>query len=63
MNIKNVYHTITGKLQDWLNTLIQMLPNIAVAIVVLILFYIAAKLIKKFTSKVLNKFSSITSLL
>ncbi len=57
MNVKNVYNSVVGKLQDWLNTLIQMLPNIAVAVVVLVLFYIAARIIKKFTSKVLNKFS------
>ena len=57
MNVKNVYNSVVGKLQDWLNTLIQMLPNIAVAIVVLLLFYIIARIIKRFTSKVLNKFS------
>jgi len=57
MNVKNVYNSVVGKLQDWLNTLIQMLPNIAVAVVVLLLFYIIARIIKRFTSKVLNKFS------
>ena len=57
MNVKNVYHTVMDKVQEWLNTLIQMLPNIAVAIIVIVIFYLIAKLIKNFTSRVLNRFS------
>ncbi len=58
MNVRNVYHTVTDKIQEWINTLIQMLPNIAVAIIVIVIFYLIAKLIKNFTSKVLNRFSN-----
>jgi len=57
MNVKNVYHTVTDKLQEWINTLIQMLPNIAVAVLVIIAFYLLARLVKNIISKVLNKLS------
>ncbi len=58
MNVKNVYHTISDKLQEWLNTLIQMLPNIAVAIIIVVVFYLIARLVKKGTSRLLNQLSS-----
>ena len=57
MDVKNVYHSVSDKIQEWINTLIQMLPNIAVAIIVIIIFYLIAKLIKKGTSRILNKVS------
>ncbi len=57
MNIDNIVNTVRIKLEEWINIVIQMLPNIAVAVIIVILFYITAKLIKKFTRNVLRRFS------
>lgn len=58
MNISNAtdaYKLIAGKLQSWLEAGIEMLPNLAVAIVVLILFVIIGKLVRKAIGKLLEK--------
>ncbi len=57
MDVKNVYHTVTEKVQEWINTLIQMLPNIAVAVLIVVAFYLLARFTKKLTAKILNRFS------
>ncbi len=55
MNLEEGYSLITEKLQEWLNTAIEMLPNLAVAILVLIVFYFIASLIKRYAGKLLHK--------
>jgi small conductance mechanosensitive channel len=58
MNIGKAYNMIVDKLNQWLNSMIVMLPNLAVAILVVIGFYILAKLLKKVSRNLLNRFSS-----
>lgn len=58
MEIKSIYELITGKLETWINTTIEMLPNLAVALLVVIVFYVIAKLIKNFVGKILSKVTS-----
>ena len=55
MEIESIYKLVTGKLETWLNTTIEMLPNLAVALLVVIVFYALAKVIKNFVGKVLSK--------
>ncbi len=55
MNLEEGYSLITEKLQEWLNSAIEMLPNLAVAILVLIIFYFIASLIKRYAGKLLHK--------
>lgn len=55
MNLEEGYNIITEKLQEWLNSAIEMLPNLAVAILVLIIFYFIASIIKKYAGKLLHK--------
>lgn len=55
MEISGMYDLITGKLENWLNTTIEMLPNLAMALLVLIVFYVLAKFIKKFVGRILSK--------
>lgn len=55
MEVENLYDAVTGKLEEWLNTAIEMLPNIAVAILILIAFYVLAKYVKKFTGQLLSR--------
>ncbi len=53
ISAKDAVSGVYEKLDGWLDAIILKLPNLAVAIVVLIGFYIAAKLIRKFALKVL----------
>lgn len=46
---------ITGKLQSWLDTFISALPNILVAILIIIGFVFLAKILKKYSNKYLQK--------
>ncbi|MFH5883352.1 mechanosensitive ion channel family protein [Halalkalibaculum sp. DA3122] len=58
MNISDAtdaYKLIVDKLQGWLEAGIGMLPNLAVAIVVLILFVFIGKLVRKAVKKLLEK--------
>ncbi|MFH5831731.1 mechanosensitive ion channel family protein [Halalkalibaculum sp. DA384] len=58
MNISDAtdaYKLIVDKLQSWLEAGIGMLPNLAVAIVVLILFVFIGKLVRKAVKKLLEK--------
>ncbi|MEX0648199.1 MAG: hypothetical protein WD139_10460 [Balneolaceae bacterium] len=55
MEINNYYDLIAGKLEDWLATAIEMLPNIAVAFLILIVFYVLAKYLRKITGQLLSR--------
>jgi small-conductance mechanosensitive channel len=62
IKIKDAYGIVSGKIESWLEAMIEMLPNIVVAIVVLVLFYFAAKAIKTVSGKLLDKAFSNKSL-
>lgn len=47
---------VVEKLQGWLNAAIIMLPNFVIAILVMVIFYLVARLVKKLLSKVLYRF-------
>lgn len=55
MEIEGIYELLTGKLETWLNTTIEMLPNLVVALLVVIVFYVIAKVIRNFVEKVLSR--------
>lgn len=55
MNIEDGYNLILEKLESWLSTTIEMLPNLAVALLVIIIFYVVSKVIKKYSGKLLLK--------
>lgn len=55
MEFTKAYNLVADKLQAWINNFIQMLPNLAVALIVLIVFYVLGKLIKKAVDKLLSK--------
>lgn len=62
INVKDAYTLVSGKVENWIELLISMLPNIVVAVVVIIVFYFIAKLIRNVTGKVLNSTFSNKSL-
>jgi small-conductance mechanosensitive channel len=46
---------IINKLNTWVESVVAMLPNFALAIIVLVLFVLGAKLVHRFSKKLLNK--------
>ncbi|MGH8274318.1 MAG: mechanosensitive ion channel family protein, partial [Gammaproteobacteria bacterium] len=57
MNIQNAVADLIGKLEGWGHGLLLLLPNIVLAIVVVVLFWLFAKLIDRLLRKLLLRFS------
>ena len=55
--IQNAVTLITDKLETWVKDFIVLLPNLVVAIVVVLIFYLIAKLIRNVAHRVLGKVS------
>src|SRR6056297_2353060 len=55
MNINDAYNLVADKLETWIDTLIRMLPNLVMALLVLIAFYVVGKLIRSAVGKLLDK--------
>lgn len=62
MDINKMYDLLTGKLQDWAEGFVQMLPNLLLSVLVLLLFYVASKLVQRVVYKLINKISGNESL-
>ncbi|MEQ8908320.1 MAG: mechanosensitive ion channel [Vicingaceae bacterium] len=62
IDIQGAYHLITDKLENWLETLIAMLPNLALAVVILISFYFLARIVKNIVGKMMHRVSGNLSL-
>ncbi|MFW6275609.1 MAG: mechanosensitive ion channel family protein [bacterium] len=57
-SINNAYNLITEKIAGWVNTFISMLPNFVVAVLLLVVFYLIARLTVGFFSKTIFRFTS-----
>ena len=57
MDLKKVTNTIFTKLKGWAETGIELLPNFALAVVIMIVGYLAAKFISKYSEKYISKLS------
>ncbi|MEO8666587.1 MAG: hypothetical protein ABI462_13930 [Ignavibacteria bacterium] len=57
LNIESFTNLITGKLTHWIESLIQLLPNIILAALILVLGLIVSKLAKKTSLRIISKFS------
>lgn len=55
MNISSAYNLIFNKLKIWMNTAISMLPNLALAILVGVVFYVLSKTIRQLVDRLLKK--------
>lgn len=60
MEVREVSERLIAKLRDWGSELINMLPNLAVAILVLVAFWLLSKLARKLSYGALRKISSHT---
>lgn len=54
--IGNASTIVIDKLEGWVNTFLEMLPNFVIAILVLILFYIISIVVRRLLSTVLHRF-------
>lgn len=61
-DVEKAYKLITNKLETWMEQMVEMLPNLALAILVVILFYLLARVVKRLGLKLFSKFSSNISL-
>jgi len=57
MNLKDVTTTVFDKVKSWAETGIELLPNIALAIVVILIGYVAARFVSKYAEKYISKIS------
>lgn len=57
MDLQRIYGLLEQKLLGWLDALVISLPNAIAALVVLVLFYILARLARRTTLRVLDRFS------
>lgn len=55
MDINEAYNLVADKLETWIDTLIQMLPNLALALVILVVFYVLGRLLRNMISGLLDK--------
>ena len=58
MDITSVYEILTNKLQGWIESVISMLPNLTLGLLIAIIFFFIARIIRKFMLKGMNKYSS-----
>lgn len=65
-DINNAYGIVMGKVEEWITGFIGMLPNLVVALLILIVFYVIGKMTRKAVNKLLSKVTTnktITNLL
>lgn len=55
IHVKDAYKLVSEKIENWLELLITMLPNMVVAIVVIIVFYLIAKGVRNLSGNLLNR--------
>ena len=55
MDVNKTTEILTTKFEHWYESIISMLPNLALALVIFIAFWIGAKIVQKYTGKALKK--------
>lgn len=61
MEFSRVFEIVNNKLIDWLESIIALLPNMVVALLVLIAFYFLGKILKAAFKKIFNRISGNTA--
>lgn len=60
--IKGTYEMLTAKLINWFESFVVMLPNIIIAILIVILFHLIAKIIRRLLEKTMYRFFEHTAI-
>lgn len=55
IELNNAYELVVGKVENWITTFIEMLPNLFVALLILIIFYVAGRLARSAVNKLLER--------
>ena len=61
-NVGKAYELVTGKLEAWIKTAIEMLPNFILAVIVVVAFVLIGKLSKKLFEKLFRRITDNKSL-
>ncbi|HET8828863.1 MAG TPA: mechanosensitive ion channel family protein [Pelobium sp.] len=62
MDINKAYNLIEGKLISWFEGFIKLLPNLAIAVLVIVIGFFLAKLVKKFALRMIRKISHLETI-
>jgi small conductance mechanosensitive channel len=62
MNLNKAYDLISEKIETWLRAIIKLLPNIVLAAIVVVLGFLIAKFVRKYSLKIIRKFSNIQTI-
>lgn len=62
MNFTKAYDLISEKLISWIDALIKLLPNLALAAVVLVLGIFISKLLRRYSLKMIRRFSQLETI-
>lgn len=57
MDLKGAYSRVLGKLEAWLETFVEMLPNLVVAVLVLVLFWLVSLVLTRISRRGLARMS------
>ncbi|MFC6996498.1 mechanosensitive ion channel family protein [Rufibacter roseus] len=60
--LNNAFHLLWGKLDAWLKTLVLMLPNLLIAVLVIVVSFFAAKLLRRTSDNLLLRFTHSSAL-
>lgn len=58
VNVEKPLKLVTDKIEGWITDLIAMLPNLVVAIIIVVLFYLVARLARNGASNIFKRFSN-----
>lgn len=58
INVEKPFKLVSDKVEGWITDLIAMLPNLVVAIIIVILFYVLARLARGAASNLFRRFSA-----
>ncbi|WP_417609350.1 mechanosensitive ion channel family protein [Owenweeksia hongkongensis] len=61
-DINKAYELVTGKLEAWIKTAVEMLPNFVLAILIVVAFVLIGKLLKKLFEKIFRRITDNKSL-
>lgn len=62
MDVEKIYNLISGKLTNWFENFIKLLPNLALAALVIIIGFFLSKLLRKFALKMVRKVSHLETI-
>jgi len=54
-DLSDAYNIVVGRVEDWITTMIALLPNLVVAILVLIVFFVLGRITRRTVGKLLSR--------